>query len=60
VYTAGTGCAVATCEGAKAEMAIPAGVCDGAGKCAVPAKIKCAKDATCIAGVCTEVDSRAP
>jgi len=60
VYAAGTPCAAATCEGAKAEMAVPAGVCDGAGKCAIPAKIKCEKDTTCVAGVCTEVDSPKP
>jgi len=60
VYAAGTPCAAAACEGAKDEMAIPAGACDGAGKCAIPAKIKCAKDTACVAGVCTEVDSRGP
>jgi hypothetical protein len=60
VYAAGTPCAAATCEGAKAEVAVPAGVCDGTGKCALPAKIKCGKDATCVAGVCTEVDAPKP
>jgi len=39
---------------------VPAGNCDGAGKCVIPAKIKCAKDATCVAGVCTENRSLPP
>jgi hypothetical protein len=41
-------------------MAIPASVCDGAGKCEMAAMIKCGKDATCVAGVCTEVDTKTP
>ena len=60
VYAAGTACAPAACMGAKSENAIPAAFCDGAGKCAMPAMIKCAKDATCVAGVCTEVDTSMP
>ena len=59
-YPAGTACAAAACEGAKAEMVVPAGVCDGAGKCAIPAKMKCGPGATCVAGVCTEVESASP
>ena len=49
VYPAGTTCASAGCEGAKAETALPAAFCDGAGRCEMPAKIKCGPGATCLA-----------
>ena len=39
---------------------VPAGNCDGAGKCVIPAKIKCAKDATCVDGVCVGAQSVQP
>ena len=39
---------------------VPAGNCDGAGKCVIPPKIKCARDATCVAGVCVDTQSVQP
>ena len=42
-------------------MAAPGGapgMPNGEGKCESPVKIKCGKDATCVAGVCTEVQSQ--
>jgi len=33
---------------------------DDQGKCEGPAKVKCGKDSTCVAGVCTEVQSQQP
>lgn len=36
----------------------PAG--EGDGKCDGPGKMKCGKDETCVAGVCTEVQSQQP
>jgi len=54
VYPAGATCAAAGCEGAKAESVVPAGLCDGVGKCVIPEKIKCGTGAMCLAGVCTD------
>jgi hypothetical protein len=39
---------------------VPAGSCDGAGKCVIPEKIKCAKEAACVAGVCVDAESVQP
>jgi hypothetical protein len=59
LYPAGTACAVAQCaDGDK--NAVPARSCDGAGRCESPVKIKCGEGATCVAGVCTEVQARQP
>jgi hypothetical protein len=52
-YPAGIPCGGVCVEEGKAVL--PAGLCNGAGKCEGPAKLKCGKDATCVAGVCTEV-----
>jgi hypothetical protein len=60
VYPAGTACAPAACEGAKDEFMLNARVCDGVGKCEPAVKIRCADDATCVAGVCTGIQSRQP
>ena len=54
VYPAGAACAPVGCEGAKAETVVPAGLCDGVGKCVIPEKIKCGAGAMCVAGVCTD------
>jgi hypothetical protein len=49
-----TGC------GPGGKMVIPTGACNGAGMCDSPAKIKCQEDTTCVAGVCTEVQTGQP
>jgi hypothetical protein len=59
VYAAGTVCADAGCDpGGK--TALSARVCDGAGACESALKLKCEDGTTCIAGVCTEVQTRQP
>jgi hypothetical protein len=59
VYPAGTICGQTGCDpGGK--MAILGGACDGAGMCSSPAKIKCSEGTTCVAGVCTEVQTLPP
>jgi hypothetical protein len=53
-YPAGLACAEAGCAD-DGKTAMPAGACDGMGRCKVPPKTKCMEHATCVAGVCTEI-----
>jgi len=59
LYPAGTACAEAGCV-ADGKGVMPGGSCDGAGKCATGMMMKCGKDATCVAGVCTEAQPPKP
>ncbi|HEY7376161.1 MAG TPA: hypothetical protein VIF57_28630 [Polyangia bacterium] len=59
VYPVGTICGQSGCDpGGK--MVLSAGACNGAGMCESPARIKCEDGATCVAGVCTEVQKLQP
>ncbi len=53
-YLEGLACAEAGCAD-DGKTVLPAGTCDGMGKCKVPPKMKCMERATCVAGVCTEI-----
>jgi hypothetical protein len=59
LYPAGTVCGQSGCD-PGGRVALSAGTCNGAGMCESPAKIKCADGATCVAGVCTEVQTLRP
>ena len=56
---AGTVCAEAGCAD-DGKSAVPAGSCDGAGKCAMPPKVRCERDTICVAGVCSGTQSQPP
>jgi hypothetical protein len=55
----GAQCAPAGCAD-DGKTAVPAGICDRAGNCMIPPKIRCGKEATCVAGVCVDAKSVQP